>query len=108
MNKQQFIEKCLNKILTSKYTIALALALPTEVYDDFIKEIAKVIHLQLSECWDMAGEEKFTQEELMVAEHMQRAWWTTVTKDTHKDWIKLSEGLMRKIRSLTSKQEDKP
>ena len=56
MNKQQFIEKSLNKILTSKYTIALALALPTEVYDDFIKEIAKVIHLQLSECWDMAGE----------------------------------------------------
>lgn len=55
--KQQFIEKCLKKILTSKFIIALALELPTEVYDDFIKKIAKVIHLQLSECWDMAGAE---------------------------------------------------
>lgn len=46
------------------------------------------------------GEKIFTKEEIMMAEHMQRAWFTTVTKETHKDWIRLSESLMKKIKTL--------
>ena len=90
--KQQFIEKSLNKILTSKFIIALALALPTEVYNDFIKEIAKVIHLQLSEYWDMAGEEK----ELELCKN--------ALLEGSPDYM--SKGLMDKAVSLTSKQEE--
>ena len=107
MNKQQFLEKSLNKILTSKYTIALALALPTEVYNDFIKEIAKVIHLQLSECWDMAGEE-WKQATQKAIKHgilpIPNRYGEYVHITDHNRVIREMETI---INSLTSQKEEK-